>query len=207
VIAIIPGVQVVPFLAVAAVIVITPGVDMALVTRNALLYGRRAALLTAIGVNVGIFFWVLAAVLGLAAVVAASAEAFTVIKLVGAAYLIYLGIQALLSAHSADVLVRGSRTTPHALRQGIVSNLLNPKIAVFFTSLLPQFVGAHGSARELLVLGLLFNAMGICWLLVYAAVAARGRNLLIRPRVKRTLDRISGIVLIGLGARLALEKR
>jgi threonine/homoserine/homoserine lactone efflux protein len=200
-------VQVVPFLAVAAVIVITPGVDMALVTRNALLYGRRAALLTAIGVNVGIFFWVLAAVLGLAAVVAASAEAFTVIKLVGAAYLIYLGIQALLSAHSADVLVRGSRTTPHALRQGIVSNLLNPKIAVFFTSLLPQFVGAHGSARELLVLGLLFNAMGICWLLVYAAVAARGRNLLIRPRVKRTLDRISGIVLIGLGARLALEKR
>jgi RhtB (resistance to homoserine/threonine) family protein len=193
------------------VVVITPGVDMALVTRNALMYGRRAAVETALGINLGIFFWVMAASLGLAAIVATSAEAFAVIKLAGALYLVYLGVQAFRSAHAhrrADELtVRPAPSGRQALRQGLVSNLLNPKIAVFFTSLLPQFVGADGSAGELLLLGLLFNAMGICWLLLYAAAAARGRDVLVRPRVKRALDRVTGIVLIGLGARLAFEKR
>jgi threonine/homoserine/homoserine lactone efflux protein len=91
------------------------------------------------------------------------------------------------------------------LRQGVLSNLLNPKIAVFFTSLLPQFVGRHGTTVDLLALGALFNAMCVLWLLSYAALAARGRSVLVRPRFKRALDRISGIVLIGLGARLALD--
>ena len=88
-----------------------------------------------------------------------------------------------------------------------MSNILNPKIAVFFTSLLPQPVGTHGSGGNLLLLGLLFNAMGVGWLLCYAAVMARGRNVLVRPRVKHTLDRISGLLLVGLGTRLALERR
>lgn len=196
-----------PFLVVAVLVVITPGVDMALVTRNALLYGRRAALLTAFGVNVGIFFWVMAAALGLAAVIATSAEAFAVIKLAGAAYLIYLGLQALRSAHPAEAVARPAPSGRDALRQGFVSNLLNPKIAVFFTSLLPQFVHAGAAARELLALGLLFNAIGVCWLVLYATLAARGRNVLARPRLKRVLDRVTGVVLIGLGARLALERR
>jgi RhtB (resistance to homoserine/threonine) family protein len=195
------------FLVVAAVVVITPGVDMALVTRNALMYGRRAAVMTALGINVGIFFWVMAAVFGLAAVVSTSAEAFTVVKLAGALYLIYLGVQALRFGHRVGTVASRALSGRHALRQGLVSNLLNPKIAVFFTSLLPQFVDANAAARELLVLGLLFNAMGICWLLVYAAMAARGRDVLARPRVKRALDRVTGIVLIGLGARLAFERR
>jgi threonine/homoserine/homoserine lactone efflux protein len=149
------------FLVVATIVVITPGVDMAVVTRNALLDGRRAAVLTALGINLGVLFWVTAAALGLAAVVAASAPAFAAIKL----------------------------------------------IAVFFTGLLPQFVGSHGSAADLLLLGLLFNALGVAWLTSYALLAARGRNVLSRPAVKRTLDSATGIVLIGLGARLALERR
>jgi threonine/homoserine/homoserine lactone efflux protein len=149
------------FLVVATIVVITPGLDMAVVTRNALLDGRRAAVLTALGINLGVLFWVTAAALGLAAVVAASAPAFAAIKL----------------------------------------------IAVFFTGLLPQFVGSHGSAADLLLLGLLFNALGVAWLTSYALLAARGRNVLSRPAVKRTLDRATGIVLIGLGARLALERR
>jgi threonine/homoserine/homoserine lactone efflux protein len=149
------------FLVVATIVVITPGVDMAVVTRNALLDGRRAAVLTALGINLGVLFWVTAAALGLAAVVAASAPAFAAIKL----------------------------------------------IAVFFTGLLPQFVGSHGSAADLLLLGLLFNALGVAWLTSYALLAARGRNVLSRPAVKRTLDRATGIVLIGLGARLTLERR
>jgi threonine/homoserine/homoserine lactone efflux protein len=99
-------------------------------------------------------------------------------------------------------------STAAAFRQGLTSNLLNPKIAVFFTSLLPQFVDAgHANARDLLLLGALFNAMGVVWLLTYAAIAARGRDVLRRPRVQRGFDRLSGIALIALGARLALERR
>ena len=192
-----------PFLAVSAIVVITPGVDMALVTKNALLHGRSAARATALGVNLGIFLWTLAAALGLAAVIAASAAAFTAIKLLGALYLVYLGVRALLGSHEqATVARRGS-----AFRQGLASNLLNPKIAVFFTSLLPQFVDAAAQPLDLLLLGVLFNCMGVAWLLVYAELASRGRDVLRRPRVKRALDRISGVALVGLGVRLAFEGR
>jgi RhtB (resistance to homoserine/threonine) family protein len=200
-----------PFLAVAAIVVVTPGVDMAVVTRNALMYGRRAAVMTVFGINVGIFFWAMAAALGLAAIVSTSATAFAAIKLAGAAYLVYLGLQALRSARvdrvESQPIARSAPSSRIAFRQGLISNMLNPKIAVFFTSLLPQFVGAHDSAGDLLLLGLLFNAMGVGWLICYATVVARGRDVLVRPRVKRTLDRISGFVLVGLGTRLALENR
>jgi RhtB (resistance to homoserine/threonine) family protein len=200
-----------PFLAVAAIVVITPGVDMALVTRNALMHGRRAAVMTAFGINVGILFWVLAAALGLAAVVSTSTTAFAAIKLAGAAYLVYLGVQALRSARTdrpeSEPIRRPAPSSRLAFRQGLVSNILNPKIAVFFTSLLPQFVGARGSIGNLLLLGLLFNAMGVGWLVCYATAVARGRNVLARPRVRRTLEGISGLVLVGLGTRLALERR
>ena len=125
--------------------------------------------------------------------------------------MVYLGLQALRSARADRVesqpIARSAPSSRLAFRQGLVSNILNPKIAVFFTSLLPQFVGTHGSAGNLLLLGLLFNAMGVGWLICYAAAVARGRNVLVRPRVKRTLDRISGLVLVGLGTRLALENR
>jgi RhtB (resistance to homoserine/threonine) family protein len=204
--------QLLPFLAIAAVVVVTPGVDMAVVTKNALLHGRRSALATALGVNLGVAFWATAAAVGLAAVIAASTAAFAVIKLAGAVYLVYLGAQALRRSRTArETDANGSARAPLragvAFRQGVLSNLLNPKLAVFFTSLLPQFVGRHGSTADLLLLGALFNAMGVIWLVSYAALAARGRVVLTRPRIKRALDRISGVVLIGLGVRLALEHR
>lgn len=201
--AIIATVHLLPFLALSAIIVVTPGVDMALVTKNALLHGRTAARATALGVNLGIFIWSLAAALGLAAVVAASGVAFTAIKLGGALYLVYLGLRALLGSHEPAALPpRGS-----AFRQGLASNLLNPKIAVFFTSLLPQFVdGEHAQPQDLLLLGVLFNCLGVVWLLSYAELAARGRDALLRPRVKRALDRLSGVALVALGVRLAFER-
>ena len=202
--------QLLPFLAVAAIVIVTPGVDMALVTKNALFHGRRCAFATALGVNLGIAFWATAAALGLAALIAASAAAFAVLKIAGALYLVYLGLQALrvsrgVSRPSVGTSARVRPRDAVALRQGVLSNLLNPKIAVFFTSLLPQFVGRHGTTVDLLALGALFNAMCVLWLLSYAALVARGRSVLVRPRFKRALDRISGIVLIGLGARLALD--
>jgi threonine/homoserine/homoserine lactone efflux protein len=179
------------------------------VTKNALLHGRRSAQATAIGINLGILVWTIAAALGLAALIAASAAAFTVVKLAGAAYLIYLGVQALRGSRSE--LVDGSPHTSRrgsAFRQGLASNLLNPKIAVFFTSLLPQFVDAgQAGPQELLLLGALFNLMGLVWLLSYAALAARGRDLFRRPRVRRAIDRVTGVTLIGLGVRLAFERR
>src|SRR5690242_9475002 len=193
-----------PFLTISAIVAVTPGVDMALVTKNALLHGRDAARATALGVNLGIFIWTVAAAVGLAAVIAASVLAFTAIKVVGAVYLVYLGLRALLGRHEPAVVpARGS-----AFRQGLTSNLLNPKIAVFFTSLLPQFVDAEQARPvDLLLLGLLFNAIGVVWLLAYAELASRGRDVLRRPRVRRALDRISGIALVGLGVRLAFERR
>ena len=192
--------HVLPFLVVAVIVVVTPGVDMALVTKNALVHGRRAALATAFGVNVGIALWTLAAALGVAAVVRASAEAFDVVKFAGALYLVYLGIQSLRRRERAAVARR--RLSPFG--QGLISNALNPKIAVFFTSLLPQF--GH-SLPALLVLGAIFNTIGIVWLTAYAIAAARGRAALQRPRVRAALDSVSGVVLAGLGVRLAFERR
>jgi threonine/homoserine/homoserine lactone efflux protein len=202
-------VHVLPFLAVAAVVVITPGVDMALVTKNALVHGRRQALATAFGVNAGIAAWTLAAALGVAALVQASAASFAVIKFAGALYLVYLGVQALRHArrgHAEAPAVRPPLGRAAAFRQGLLSNLLNPKIAIFFTSLLPQFVG-HATLPRLLLLGALFNAMGVVWLTGYALLAARGRAFLQRPRVRSALDYLSGAVLVGLGLRLAFERR
>ena len=198
-----------PFLAVSAVVVITPGVDMALVTKNALVHGRAAAQATAVGVNLGIFFWTIAAALGLAALVAASSTAFLAIKVAGALYLIYLGLKSLRrSGERAEesLPVRSALSRRDAFLQGVTSNLLNPKIAVFFTSLLPQFVD-HATAGTFLVLGAIFDCMVALWLVSYAALAARGRALLVRPRVRRTVDRLSGIALVALGARLAFERR
>jgi threonine/homoserine/homoserine lactone efflux protein len=202
-----------PFVVVAVVVVVTPGVDMALVTKNALLHGRRAALASALGVNVGIALWTVAAALGVAAIVRASAAAFAFVKFAGALYLVYLGVHALRAARRErrPEAVRApapALSTPAAFRQGLISNALNPKIAVFFTSLLPQFV-SHGSstAVDLLALGAVFNLIGIAWLTVYALAAARGRALLQRPRVRTALDYVSGLVLVGLGVRLALERR
>ena len=192
--------HVLPFLVVAVIVVVTPGVDMALVTKNALLHGRRAALATAFGVNVGIALWTLAAALGVAAVVRASAEAFDVVKFAGALYLVYLGIQMLRRRERGAV----ARHRMSPFRQGLISNALNPKIAVVFTSLLPQF--GH-SLPALLLLGAIFNAIGIVWLTLYALAAARGRAALQRPRVRAALDDVSGIVLVGLGVRLAFERR
>lgn len=203
------------FVGIAAIVIIAPGPDTVLVTKNAVLHGRRAALGTSLGVNTGLVIWTVAAALGVAAVVRESALAFSVLKLLGAAYLVWLGVQALLaarrrSAHGAS----GSRRSGAPLgalqgfRQGLLSNLGNPKIAVFFTGLLPQFVSSRVSVLgPFLLLGGLFVLMTLVWLSGYALLAVRASALLGRPRVRATLDRITGVVLVGLGVRLALERR
>jgi threonine/homoserine/homoserine lactone efflux protein len=208
------GAHVWSFLPVAALLIVVPGPDTALVTKNALLHGRQAALGTSLGVSTGLVVWTVAAALGLAAVVRASEIAFTALKLVGAAYLIWLGVQALLIARRSPTSVADAPLRARPLgglggfRQGLASDLANPKIAVLFTSLLPQFVSAGASTlMPFLLLGAIFVAMTLSWLIGYSLVAVKASATLQRPIVARTLERFTGVVLIGLGMRLATESR
>jgi RhtB (resistance to homoserine/threonine) family protein len=198
-----------PFVAISALLAVTPGVDMALVAKNALLRGRRDALLTATGVCIGLLAWTAAAALGIAALLRTSAVAFTALKLAGAAYLLFLGIQALWASRTRA----GTHDAPtpsgrSPIRQGLLTNLLNPKIAVFFTSFIPQFVEPGDSVLvRSLLLGVLFTLIGLVWLSAYAIAVSKAGNALRRPRVKRALDRLTGCVLIAFGIRLATERR
>src|SRR5688572_12197392 len=194
------------FLGVAVVVIVTPGQDTALTVRNTLAGGRRAGLRTAAGVVCGQAVWALAASAGVAALLVASEPAFVALKLAGAAYLVYLGAQALLAA--ARRAPAGPELPRAAgggeLRQGLLSNLGNPKMAVFFSSLLPQF---GDSFPLLLALGLLFCALTLTWLSVYAMAIARAGDVLRRPRVRRAIDAVTGTALVGLGLRLAATDR
>jgi threonine/homoserine/homoserine lactone efflux protein len=190
------------FVLVAAVVICTPGPDTALTIRNTLLGDRGNGLRTAQGVAVGQALWTLAASAGIAALVGASQPVFVAVRIAGAAYLVWLGLRALAAA------VRGRRDEhrPHGsaagFRQGLLSNLANPKMAVFFTSLLPQFGSGFG---ELLGLGLVFASLTLVWLSLYALAVARTRRVLVRGRVRRTLDALSGLALAALGIRLVAE--
>jgi threonine/homoserine/homoserine lactone efflux protein len=196
------------FLGISLIVIMTPGQDTALTIRNTLVAGRGNGVRTALGVSGGQLVWALAASTGLAALLAASEPAFDALKLAGAAYLIVLGLQAIRDA------VRGHAThhepasqTPHGFRQGLISNLGNPKMAVFFTGLLPQFAPAGGGAfATMLALGVVFAALTLAWLTLYAFAVARARAALERPRVRRTLDAITGTALIALGVRVAAER-
>ncbi|GAB3878475.1 hypothetical protein GCM10029964_029180 [Kibdelosporangium lantanae] len=133
----------VAFIPAATLLVITPGPDMALITKNALTRGKRAALMTAFGIESGLLVWTGASVLGIVAVLRSSTVAFTILKFVGAAYLVYLGVTAFLSLRAAARSTESApvkATTGSPFRQGLLSNVFNPKIVVFFTSFIPQFV-------------------------------------------------------------------
>lgn len=209
------GIHLLPFVGVSLLLVIAPGPDTVLVTKNALLYGRRLALGTVAGISLGLLVWTAAAALGVAAVLRESEVAFTVLKVVGATYLVWLGIGALRTARSqtagAFSLGEPAAEPPRpaqGFRQGLLCNLGNPKIAIFFTSLLPQFVSAHRPELvPFLVLGAVFALLGLTWLCCYALLATRLSALLRSPRMKTALDTFTGLVLIGVGIRLALEPR
>jgi threonine/homoserine/homoserine lactone efflux protein len=202
-------VDILAFLGISVLVIVTPGQDTALSIRNSLLGGRRAGIFTALGVSTGQAVWAFATSVGLAALIVAFEPAFVALKLAGAAFLVYLGAQALLAAFRGTHVERGPSGGPLApsvaFRQGVVSNLGNPKMAVFFTSLLPQF-GAE-SFGGLLALGLVFCTMTFVWLSAYAFAVARVGDVLRRPSVRRAFDALLGAVLVALGIRLATERR
>jgi threonine/homoserine/homoserine lactone efflux protein len=193
------------FLAVSALVIVTPGQDTALTIRNTLLGGRAAGLRTALGVSAGQATWTIATGIGVGALLVASEPAFLALRIAGGAYLVLLGAQALwAAARPRPTRALAPRRPGHAFRQGLLSNLGNPKMLVFFTSLLPQF--GH-SAPGLIALGLVFCSMTGTWLSAYALVVARAGDVLRRGRIRRLLDSLSGCVLVALGLRLAAERR
>ncbi|MCX5206820.1 LysE family translocator [Streptomyces sp. NBC_00237] len=200
------------FAAASAVLVMIPGPDQALITRNALAAGRTAGLLTMLGGLLGLSVHVAAATLGISAVLLASATAFTVLKIVGAVYLVWMGIATLRSARQTlredpdtatrDPAERGGRH----LRNGFLSNALNPKVALFFVTFLPQFLPSRGSVLpKALLLSLVFAVIYVLWFSLYVLTVDHLGKWLRRPRVRARIEQVTGVLLIGFAVRLAFQ--
>lgn len=205
--------QLLAFLGVSVVVICTPGPDTALTVRNAFAGGRGCGVWTAAGVALGQAVWTLAASLGIAGLISASEPAFLVMKAIGSLYLLFLGAQSLRAAwrdrgdHRAAVAPSLRLTPARSLRQGILNNLANPKMAAFFLSLLPQFASPERGAAGVVSLGLLFCLLTFAWLTLYSVAVAKARSVLSRPRIRRALNALTGGVLLAFGARLAFERR
>ena len=190
---------------------ITPGPDMLYIIGRSTAQGLREGIVAALGVGAGIFVHIAATALGLSAILAASAGAFTVIKLLGAAYLVYVGVTLLLSSSTPFDSAASTRLAPESLRavfmQGFLTNVLNPKVALFFLAFLPQFVESDAANKPLafLFLGLLFNVNGTLWNLFVAWSAARMTGGLRRSATAlKWFNRCVGGIFVALGVRLAL---
>ena len=201
------------FIATAIILVLTPGQDTFFILGRSLASGRAAGIAAALGITAGSIVHTLLAALGLSALLATSPYAFMAVKIAGAVYLIYIGVRALLSRASglsgADSGAaddgRGA-----AFRQGIITNLLNPKVALFFLALMPQFISASSPDKvaAFLVLGVSFMTLGLAWCLVLAIAAARLRGAFLRrPSMANWLNRIAGSMFIALGLRLATARQ
>lgn len=203
------------WIAVAVVLIVTPGPDTALIIRQALRAGARAASLSAAGIGAGSSAWAFASVVGVAVLLESSAAAFTVLKLAGAAYLTYLGVLSLIGSF---------RTTPDSLRdqapakpkrlggtsafaQGLVNNLLNPKAGAIFVTVMPQFIQPRDSLVRLILMVVCYDVIVVAWLCMYGYAVSRAGRGRIGAGVRQSLERLTGIVMIGLGVRLTFERR
>ena len=198
------------YLLVCALLIGTPGPDTALVVTNALRRGNSSAFATAWGVGAGSAAWALASTLGIAALLAASATAFAILKLTGAAYLVYLGARSVREGFGRDQPERAIarlNLTRRPFVQGVLNNLLNPKAAAIFLTALPQFVEPGDSVVRLLVMLLAYEVMVVAWLHLVGLGAARASQAVGASTFRKKLGVATGFVLIGLGARLALERR
>lgn len=202
------------FLGIWVLVIVTPGPDTAITIRNTVLGGRAGGIATALGVSTGQGIWAVATSLGLVALLLASEPIFQAVKLAGAAYLVWLGLQSLhaackgiLPAASAAPPARGLAPAA-AFRQGVINDLGNPKMAVFFASVLPQFAPeGQGMLSGLVGLGLVFAIMTFVWLAAYAVLVAAAGGFLARSGVRRAIEAVTGAVLVALGLRIATEQR
>jgi RhtB (resistance to homoserine/threonine) family protein len=203
--------RVLAFAGIAALVTLTPGADTMLVVRSALVRGRRAGLLTVLGIGSGLFIHATLSALGLSVILVRSARAFEIVKIAGALYLVWLGLQALRTA-ARGAPVREADAAPvgahRSYVEGLLTNVLNPKVAIFYLAFLPQFIGPDDPvlAKSLLLAAIHF-AEGLVWLSLVALFVARIRRVLARPRVQRGLEAVTGLVFIAFGVKLALARR
>ncbi|HWC19287.1 MAG TPA: LysE family translocator [Terriglobales bacterium] len=205
------------FLGIAALLTIIPGADTALVTKNAIARGRSAAFFTTFGICLGCLCHATASALGLSVVLRESARLYQWVKLAGAGYLVYLGVRALWEGRknaprNQHALLSGGAVKRGGLlrsfTEGLLTNLLNPKVAIFYLTFLPQFIAPGESVlRKSLFLASINVLMGVAWLCTYATLLHRMSSVLTRPAVKRRLEAFTGAVLVGFGLRLAMERQ
>jgi threonine/homoserine/homoserine lactone efflux protein len=199
------------FIAAVALLAMVPGPATALIVRRSAVYGTRAALPVVAGIELGIYLWAIAAAVGLAAVVAASEAAYVVLRIVGACVLIVLGVQAWRAArHAEDAAMPASIGAPGwrwSAGAGVLTNLANPKAAVFAFAFYPQFIPAGADVlATTMLLGVLQVVVDATWYVMLALLVGRARDFFSRAAVRRRLERITGTVLIGLGIRLAADR-
>lgn len=192
---------------------LTPGQDTMFILGRSLTGGLRSGIASALGIGVGSIFHTLAAALGMSAILAASPTAFLVVRIAGALYLAYLGVRLVFARSHAAPDVKAAPAEQgsawSAFRQGILTNVLNPKVALFFLALLPQFIEPESTSKTLafLALGITFVTTGTLWCLVLAVGAARLRRFFQRnPRMRIIVDRVTGGLFIALGVRLAADR-
>lgn len=203
------------WIAVACVLIVTPGPDTALIIRQSLRAGSRAASLSAFGVSAGSLVWAAASVLGVAVLLESSAAAFIVVKLAGATYLVYLGLRSLIGSFGTATDAASDTTAPKqerrraasAFAQGMLNNLLNPKAGAIFVTVMPQFIQPDDSLVRLILMVACYEVIVVAWLCMYGYVVSRAGRSRIGAGVRRSLERLTGVVMIGLGIRLAFERR
>jgi len=210
--------QVLAFTGIAAILTLTPGADTMLVMRNVLARGQRAGILTSLGICSGLFFHATLSALGLSLILVRSAAVFDMVKLTGACYLIFLGSQSLWRAlHRGaskipdtheSVAIEQKKESWRSIVEGLLTNVLNPKVAIFYLAFLPQFIspGDPVFAKSVMLAGIHFT-LGITWLSLVTVFLGKMRELLTRPRIRGVIEATTGAVLIAFGVRLAMERR
>jgi RhtB (resistance to homoserine/threonine) family protein len=206
--------QVLAFTLLAALMTVSPGADTLLVVRNALRGGRRDGVATAFGICSGLYVHALLSALGISVLLMHSAAAYMALKIVGAAYLVWLGLQSLRSAACERPRVASGSEQParvpagQSWREGFITNVLNPKVVVFYLALLPQFIGADDPVlAKSLLLTAIHAVEGIVWFAIVSFLVDRSRGFFLRPLLRRWIDGLCGGFLVALGVRLALQRQ
>ena len=199
------------FLVLSLFVVMSPGIDTALITKRTISDGRIDGYKMALGITTGSLVHTFAAAFGLSAILMQSAVAFEIVKYAGAVYLIYLGLSSFITKKNKNVThienQNNSELKKSAFKQGLFSNVLNPKVAMFFLTFLPQFVKTGADAtQQFIMMGVIYTVLSITWFFVYVFFINYLREWLMSPKVQRIMDKVTGLVLIGFGLKLALDK-
>ncbi|WP_370222352.1 LysE family translocator [Cytobacillus sp.] len=200
------------FLVLSLFVVMSPGIDTALITKRTIADGRKDGYKMGLGITAGSLVHTFAAAFGLSAILMQSAAAFEIIKYAGAVYLIYLGLSSFISMKKKkDAGIEtevNSDMKKSAFKQGLLSNVLNPKVAMFFLTFLPQFVKTgENASQQLIIMGIIYTLLSISWFFIYVYFINYMREWLMSPKVQRVMDKATGLVLIGFGLKLALDKQ